>query len=94
MSTIAERDIFMLDQATAMAERAKTAETGTCTICEQKVFFLDHDVPLVAGHIYSEGGRAEFKISGSCEHCFDMAFAEADDKCRRVIGGKPLWERS
>jgi hypothetical protein len=76
--------------AQKMAEEAKTAETGRC-IQGEPVFYMEYDVPLVPGHIYSDMGRKEFRLSGLCEYHFDMFFAEEDHASRRVMGGKPKW---
>jgi hypothetical protein len=43
-------------------------------------FYLPYDHALIPGHVYSEMGLREMqRISGSCEWCFDKAFADPED---------------
>jgi len=46
--------------------RDEAMSKGLCTICGE---------PALA-KCYSEAGRCEYFISGSCERCFDKMFAE------------------
>lgn len=46
----------------------------------EKVFYYDYYRGLMPGHIYSEDGMREFKMSGACEFHFDEWFAE-DEEC-------------
>jgi hypothetical protein len=50
-------------------EAAAARALGRCVICGQEA----------APKIYSEAGRREYEISGSCERCFDEMFAEDEE---------------
>lgn len=53
-------------------EAAAARARGLCVICGQEPTF------------YSEAGRREYQISGTCEPCFDRMFEEpAEDEERR-----------
>ena len=47
---------------------AEAQAQGVCIICEQPPTF------------YSEAGKREYRISGTCEPCFDRMFAEPPDE--------------
>lgn len=65
-------------------ERAKEAfEAGTYSaVCMagEPVFYYPFSYGLMPGHIYSELGMDEFKISKSCEYHFDKWTAEPDEE--------------
>lgn len=50
-------------------EAATARAQGKCVICGEDA----------APKIYSEAGRREYQISGSCEVCFDEMFAEPEE---------------
>jgi len=45
----------------------------------EPVFYFDYPHALIPGHVYSESGMDEYKISGSCEYHFDKWFKEEDE---------------
>jgi hypothetical protein len=47
-------------------------------ISGEKVVYYDFPFALMPGHIYSEAGVDEFKISRACEYHFDEWFKEDD----------------
>jgi hypothetical protein len=54
-------------------------EAGVCSYGGERVYEQDAGFAEKPGHIYSEAGRKEYKISGCCEFHFDKLFAEEDD---------------
>lgn len=51
-----------------------------CWDCKQEVFTdLDFTKAWRPGHIYSQAGIAEFRISGTCEYCFDKMCDELEE---------------
>jgi len=53
-------------------EFAAKGLNGKCFICHHGVFYAPgYDHAELEGQIYSEAGVDEFKISQSCEFCFD-----------------------
>jgi hypothetical protein len=65
-------------------------ENNTCYMGGEKVFYQpvsEHDEQKASGpgHIYSEAGLKEYKISGACEYHFDEAFAEPLDDLEAII---------
>lgn len=75
-----EREAQALEACLDMALRAEEKEDylKRC-ISGEKVFYFDHHKALIPGHIYSETGMDEFKISGACEYHFDTWFKEEED---------------
>jgi hypothetical protein len=73
----AEEDVMA--QALALALLA-TEDTGN-ERCVQKeaVFYLPYHKALLPGHIYSDAGLREFKISHCCEYHFDEWVKEEDE---------------
>lgn len=59
-----------------LQEMAKEAEGGDHRRCVngEVMLYLPYHRALVPGHIYSESGIAEAKISGCCEYHFDRYF--------------------
>lgn len=57
-----------------MATEAAKTDTKVCVWGGEKMLYLPFNRALVPGHIYSMGGIAEARISGSCEYHFDRAF--------------------
>lgn len=49
-----------------------------CLFCNQTVYFKLDTEARSKGHIYSEAGKREFRISGVCEACFDEVTAESN----------------
>lgn len=64
--------------ASALDQHANGGYTQVC-IAGEPVFYMDFKFGLVPGHIYSELGIVEFKISKSCEYHFDKWTAEPED---------------
>ena len=60
-------------------ERLRAAE-GICVICREESFFEQGTKAQRPGHIYSEAGLKEFKISQCCEYCFDGMFENEEDE--------------
>jgi len=57
------------EQMKVFAGRVKVAQSkGLCVICEEPATW------------YSEAGRREYWLSGTCEPCFDRMFAEPEDE--------------
>jgi hypothetical protein len=44
-----------------------------------KIFFVQAPFALAEGHIYSLAGEAEYRISKSCEYCFDKEFGDDEE---------------
>lgn len=61
-------------------ERHPSAMLLKCASCENVVLFYDAMPPAKApGHVYSDAGAREMKITHLCEWCFDLATAEPDE---------------
>ena len=57
------------EQMKVFAGRVKLAQArGVCVICEEPATW------------YSEAGRREYRISGTCESCFDKMFGEPEEE--------------
>lgn len=78
MAGVDEQEQALVERAAEMAAEAEANPAGRC-IEGEAVFWLAADHAVRPGHIYSEAGRAEFKISGSCEYHFDKWFAEPEE---------------
>lgn len=66
-------------QALALAVLAiEDSENEKC-VQKEAVFYLPYHKALLPGHIYSEMGLREFKISHCCEYHFDEWFKEEDE---------------
>lgn len=76
------------EQAEREYERERAAR-GTCLSCKEAVFFVAHNHAQREGHIYSDAGLSEFRISGFCEYCFDKVTAEPEEDDYVDHGG---WE--
>lgn len=80
-----------------MEEAAKSTDSKSC-IHGEKMLWLPYDRALIPGHIYSEDGMREARISGCCEYHFDKMF---DEDWVDVLTGEPgdmhadreAWER-
>ena len=46
----------------------------------EKIFFIPDSRARGEGHIYSDAGLSEFRISGCCEYHFDNWFREEDEE--------------
>jgi hypothetical protein len=42
-------------------------------------FWMPWTHALIPGHIYSEAGRSEARITGFCEYCFDKVSSDSDE---------------
>ena len=63
------------------AEGRSAAANGTCVIGGEPVFFAYASSAAGGpGHIYSDAGEKEYKMSGCCEYHFDNMFSESDDE--------------
>ena len=69
-----------VDYMSAMAEQniANGSYVNKCLYGEA-VYYVGNDKALKPGHIYSENGISEYKISRCCEFHFDEMFREEDD---------------
>jgi hypothetical protein len=56
-------------------------EAGVCSYGGERVYEQDAGFAEKPGHIYSEAGRKEYKISGCCEFHFDKHLAECCADC-------------
>jgi len=65
--------------AAALDEHTKGWYTQVC-VAGEPVFYMDFKFGLIPGHIYSELGMEEFKISRSCEYHFDEWTREPDEE--------------
>lgn len=63
-----------------MKERAEADETyqNRC-VNGEKVFYVPTERAYAPGHIYSETGMDEYKISKCCEYHFDKWFSEDEE---------------
>lgn len=63
----------IVDRLAAMAREAEDAHTMRCTYGEPMTYLPAHRA-YAPGHIYSEMGVNEARISGMCEYHFDFLF--------------------
>ena len=49
-----------------------------CIGCQQEAYYAPDTSAEAYGHIYSDLGLKELKITGFCEYCFDKLFSEDD----------------
>lgn len=68
----------VMEQVKIMATQASSAQTMKC-LHGEPVFYWPYTKGLVPGHIYSEAGIAEARISGCCEYHFDSMFPDSED---------------
>lgn len=72
-----------------MAEEAAKTDTMRCVYGEP-MLFLPYGKAVIPGHIYSEAGVREARISRCCEYHFDKAFEEGwTDPLTGEPGGTP-----
>ena len=77
-ATAPERRVAIL---TLLREGANEAKMGRpCPSCKNYVFFAPFHEALIEGHVYSNDGIAELRITGYCEFCFDRITAEPDEE--------------
>lgn len=78
-----EDEAKALEHAKEMASMAgdwhETGRYDAVCIQGEPVFYMDYYKALVPGHIYSDLGMDEFKISRACEYHFDEWFDEPDN---------------
>lgn len=72
--SIGEKVVYVKDKADATE-----GYDNRCIHCGDKVFFVEHTEGLVQGHIYSDMGAKEYRISRICEYCFDEVCKEVED---------------
>jgi hypothetical protein len=72
-----EQEQRALDECRALADHDADVRP-TCYLGGEPVFWYPWERSLVPGHIRSESGRREYKISKCCEYCFDKAFATSE----------------
>lgn len=65
-----------LDEIAANAQKFKYG--SPCVSCGKYVFFYPNPTALQEGHIYSDLGMAENRITRLCEYCFDAATLDED----------------
>ena len=73
-----ENERLYEDEALRLAAEAKLSDIDRCINCGQRVFYLEGDYGVMAGHIYSRLGRKEMNISSLCEYCFDRITQEVE----------------
>jgi hypothetical protein len=77
-TTTHERKVTIL---TLVREGANEAQIGLpCPMCKNYLFFAPHDEALIEGHVYSNDGLREIRITGYCEFCFDRVTAEPEEE--------------
>lgn len=77
-ATTRERRVAIL---TLLQEGANEAQMGRpCPACKNYVFFAPFHEPLIEGHVYSNDGIAELRITGYCEWCFDRITKEPEEE--------------
>lgn len=80
MTTQEENDAAALEELRVELAQLQEAATkqGTTKRCidGEYMVYLPYERALVPGHIYSEDGIREARISGSCEYHFDRMFDE------------------
>lgn len=59
-----------LSRAATGMTKDEALAAGICIECKR--------IPV----FYTEAGRGEYRISGSCEPCFDLTCTDPDDLCR------------
>jgi Pyruvate/2-oxoacid:ferredoxin oxidoreductase delta subunit len=50
-----------------------------CMNCKKAVFYAPHPEGLIEGHVYSQNGMLEYRISRYCEFCFDKVTEEDEE---------------
>ena len=73
-----ENESLYEDEALRLAVEAKLSDSRRCINCGQRVFYLEGDYGVLAGHIYSPRGFEEMNISSLCEYCFDRITQEVE----------------
>jgi hypothetical protein len=68
-----QHDEAAVAQLREMADQAKDLDTKAC-IYGEKMLYLPHERALIPGHIYSESGVDEARVSSCCEYHFDKMF--------------------
>ena len=62
-----------------LAKDAQAAGWSKCIAGGEAVFYYPASCAAMPGHIYSEDGRTEWKISGLCEYHFDECTIFVED---------------
>lgn len=73
-----EQEQRALDDCRTMQKGAEEANMSRCVEGEA-VFWYAWERGLIPGHIYSEAGRNEFRMSHSCEFHFDKWLGGKDE---------------
>lgn len=64
-------------------ERQKRLEVDDsapkCRSCGKPIVYLANNESLVQGHIYSQPGLSEARITGMCEFCYDEAVESSEE---------------
>jgi hypothetical protein len=77
-TTTKERRVELL---TLLQEAANESKLGRpCPVCGNHLFYAPHTEALIAGHVYSNEGLMEVRITGYCEFCFDRITAEPEEE--------------
>lgn len=64
-----------------------------CTSCSERIYWSEGKRAKAKGHVYSEAGRREVKITGMCEWCFDLA-TNPDEQSMRDEEDEADWSES
>lgn len=59
--------------------KEEAQQSCVCINCGHEIFWEKSRRSTRPGHIYSEAGLREYKISGMCEYCFDKLTEVEDD---------------
>ena len=78
--TTDERRVELLRLMQTSADDLKMGRQ--CPRCKHYPYFAPHDEALLEGHVYSDAGMEELKITGYCEFCFDLITKEPDEETR------------
>ena len=66
----------VMNQAPDLQRQSEAMGNPPCIICGRYPFFIAGSRGVCGGHIYSGDGMSEWRISTTCEYCFDEMFAE------------------
>lgn len=76
--TTDERRVELLKLLQISSDEAKIGPR--CPRCKHTPFFVPYDYALLEGHVYSDAGMNERRITNYCEFCFDLVTAEPEDE--------------
>lgn len=70
-----------IERVKYLKEQAAKDENHTlkCSVCGEKVVYVEDTEAREEGHIYSGAGRREYSMTRMCEHCFDRITKPPDE---------------